>query len=152
MLNLSDYVYMDMAVKLSLLSKCVKYKVGTIIVNNKRIISTGVNGTKKGNVNCCELFTEEDMQNPELREKHSIFSERNEIHSEMNAILNADIKDLNGAQLYCNYIPCYNCLKHIAHVGIKNIFYKYSHHKYHNNNEYNELIKLNNLVLTQITN
>ncbi len=136
----NDAIYMRMAEDLAKLSKCVKYQVGTIIVNNGRIVSTGVNGTKKGSLNCCDLFLAENMSNEEYRAKHSKFSEMNEIHSEMNAILNADIKDLEGAKLYCNYIPCYNCLKHISHVGISSIYYRHAHHKYHDNPEYSELV------------
>lgn len=150
MFNNNDYVYMRMAEDIAKLSKCVKYQVGTIIVNNGKIISTGVNGTKKGQINCCDVFKNRDINDLEIRKKHSIFSEMNEIHSEMNAILNANIKDLNGADLYCNYIPCYNCLKHISHVGINRIFYKHAHHKYHNNEQYNNLIKVLDIKLYQI--
>lgn len=44
----------DIAGNLSKESKCNKIKVGAIIVKNRRIISSGVNGSLKGYNNICE--------------------------------------------------------------------------------------------------
>jgi dCMP deaminase len=143
-------IYSNLAVDVSLLSKCVKYKVGTVIVKNNKIISTGTNGTSKGNINCCDCFTQEQMQIDEYRKKHTMFAELYEIHSEMNAILNAKPDELNNAVLYCSMIPCFNCLKHIIHVGIKEIYYVDTHYKYENNINYIEVIKNSKILLNKI--
>lgn len=125
-------VYLKIADNLSQLSKCEKVKVGCLLVNNGHIITTGVNGTPKGNTNCCDVFDREnDLDN--LMSNHSEWSLKHEIHAEMNAILFAT---KNGIQipvnsiLYCTHEPCDNCLKHITSLGIKEVYFI---KKYHDN-------------------
>ena len=52
-------VFMNIALDLALLSKCVSMKVGVLAVNERgRIIATGVNGTPAGSPNCCDVHKE----------------------------------------------------------------------------------------------
>jgi dCMP deaminase len=122
MLKETHEKYLRIAKSVGKLSKCAKYKVGTVIVKNKTIVSTGVNGTPKGFTNCCDHFHDKDMTNPDIRIEHKNWSAIYETHSEVNAIINAK-RDLTDATLYCTLEPCFNCLKTIISSGIKEIYF-----------------------------
>ncbi len=125
-------VYLKMCIELAALSKCSRNKVASMLVNNGRIISTGLNGTPSGHINCIEHFKDHDKTTEEYKKEHSAWSLKHEIHGEMAAIGFAaknGIEIVSGTVLYCTHEPCDNCLKHIAGVGIKEIYYasKYYH-------------------------
>lgn len=103
------------------MSKCVKTHVGAIIVKDKRIISTGYNGTPIGYINCCDHFSGSSFDLKEHRE----WSEKNEIHAELNAILFAAKNGVNidNSTIYINLSPCFNCCKNIAQSGIKRVVF-----------------------------
>lgn len=104
-------------------SKCVSRQVGAVIADHKRIISTGINGTHSGNINCRDHFLNYD---PALhREEHHVWSKIHEVHAEMNAILFAakEGKAIEGAEIYTILQPCDECLKNIIASGIKKIYY-----------------------------
>ena len=117
-------IYLKMARDYSQMSKCRKIKVGCLIVNNGRIISTGANGVNKGACDCTDhIYAHDDEQ---FAKAHHEWSKDHEIHAEMNAILytaksNAEIN--SDCILYCTHEPCNNCLKHIAVTGIKQIYF-----------------------------
>jgi Deoxycytidylate deaminase len=49
-----DHYFMDIAKVVSSRSNCIKRKVAAIIVRDKRVVSTGYNGTPRGTRNCNE--------------------------------------------------------------------------------------------------
>ena len=49
-----DEYFMRIACVAALRSNCMKRKVGAVIVRDKRVISTGYNGTPRGTENCFE--------------------------------------------------------------------------------------------------
>jgi len=49
-----DEYFMGIAKVASLRSNCIKRKVAAVIVRDKRVISTGYNGTPRGIENCCD--------------------------------------------------------------------------------------------------
>jgi len=104
-------------------SKCVSRQVGAVIADHKRIISTGINGTPAGHINCNEHFP--NYNNDLQREEHHIWSKMNEIHAEMNAIIfaAAEGKAIEGAEIYTILQPCDECLKNIIGAKIKKIYY-----------------------------
>lgn len=118
--------FIEVTEKLAGFSKCSRLKVCTIIVENGRIISTGINGTPSGFINCCDKFNKKSDYD-DYYEKHHKFSEEFEIHAEMNALLqlgkSSSINNYNNLELYSNIAPCVNCAKHIAQVGIKKVFF-----------------------------
>lgn len=125
-------IYLSIAENVSKFSKCEKISVGCIIVKDGRIITTGVNGTPKGYTNCCDTFDKKNRPD-ELKNHHSEWSLNHEIHAEMNAILFATRNGIHipeDSVLYCTHEPCNNCLKHIAALGIKEVYFI---NKYHNN-------------------
>ena len=116
--------FIEVTEKLAEFSKCSRLKVCAIIVENGRIISTGINGTPTGFINCCDKF---DKKSDNYYEEHHKFSEEFEIHAEMNALLqlgkSSSINNYNSLELYSNTAPCVNCAKHIAQAGIKKVFF-----------------------------
>lgn len=110
-------------------SKCVSRQVGAIIVRNGRIISTGINGTPPGYINCNEKFPE---YNPIIdREEHHEWSKTYEIHAEINALLFSAKNGIStdNTELYVILQPCDDCLKAITAAGIKKIYYVYPYDK-----------------------
>jgi len=120
-------------------SKCVSKQVGAVIAKDKRIISTGYNGTPPGFKNCNEVFDPNNFD----REEHHKWSKTYEIHAESNAIAYSAKNDIgiNGAEIYCILQPCDDCLKHIIASGIKKIYYVYAYDKATKNNELWNLIE-----------
>jgi dCMP deaminase len=45
------------------------------------------------------------------------------VHAELNAILNANGRDLRGSRLYVALFPCNECAKAIIQSGIREIYY-----------------------------
>jgi len=110
-------------------SKCVSRQVGAVIAKDKRIVSTGYNGTPQGFENCSKHFPKYD---PAIhRESHHTWSRMYEVHAEMNAIAFAAKNDIGieGAEIYTILQPCDDCLKNIIAAGIKKIYYVYAYDK-----------------------
>ena len=134
---------MKMALVMAEESKCISHKVGVIIAKDNRIISTGINGTPVGQMNCCDHFNEdirpdlfgrpqlicegvlERRLNEQGKIEHREWSLKNEIHAELNAILFAAKHGIaiNGATMYTTLSPCENCAKAISQSGIKRLIY-----------------------------
>ena len=85
-------------------------RVGSVIVKNNRILSSGYNGVPSGMAHVSiEIFD----------------TEVNTIHSEQNAIAHAARYGIpiHGATIYITHSPCFNCLKQIIASGITHIKY-----------------------------
>lgn len=125
-----DQIFLMMAFIMASGSHCVSRQVGALLVKNRRIISTGINGTPEGCVNCDDIFP--PKRNPLFnRGQHHQFSEDNEIHAEKNAInflarYGAGY-GLDGATLYCTTQPCNKCMKELVATGISRIVYAESY-------------------------
>jgi dCMP deaminase len=103
-------------------SNCVKRKIGAIIVKDKRIISTGYNGTPRGTKNCneggcprCQAF---DVTGAKLDECLCSHGEENSLTQA--AYHGTSVKD---AVLYTTYSPCLLCTKMIINAGISELIY-----------------------------
>ena len=106
--------FMGVALLAAKRSKDPNTQVGACIVSKDNIIlSIGYNGFPCG----CS-----DDQFPWEREgedtKHPYV-----VHAELNAILNANGRDLRGARLYVALFPCNECAKAIIQSGIKEVVY-----------------------------
>ena len=117
-------------------SKCVSLSVGAVLVKDGHIISTGYNGTPKGYMNCNEHV---GIAIP--KEDHTAWSQKFEIHAEMNAILHCPVST-QGAVIYVTDSPCFNCAKHLIAAGVKEIYFGQIYHRYHTTlkNEWQEVI------------
>ncbi len=147
-----DEIFLNMALVMATASHCVSRKVCAIIVKDRRIISTGINGTAAGCPNCDEIFPDKDSPDFD-RKKHHEFSTKNEIHAEMNAIFfNARYggQALDGATIYCTLQPCDECLKNILQTGIRRIVYANSYDFSDYSPEVLAALKLKNIELLHL--
>ena len=109
-----DEYFMGIAMLAARRSKDPSTQVGACIVSQENIIiSTGYNGMPKG----CS-----DDEFPWGREgeqtKYPFV-----VHAELNAILNANGRDLRGSRLYVALFPCNECAKAIIQSGVKEVLY-----------------------------
>lgn len=114
-----DLYFMDIAEKVAERSTCDRLSVGCVIVKNRRIVSTGYNGSISGTEHCDDVGHLYNDQGRCIRT----------IHAEQNAILFAERDELKGATVYCTHQPCENCAKLLVQAGVKRIVYK---HEYRN--------------------
>jgi len=115
-----DEYWMNMADQISRRSTCLRHNIGSVIVKDNIIVSTGFNGAPRGLPHCSEIGC--------MRDKLKIPSgERIEtcrgVHAEENAIIRGDPMRMEGATLYVNAKPCRWCSKAIINSGIKRVVY-----------------------------
>lgn len=117
-----DEYFMEIALKVSTRSTCLRRKVGAVIVKGQRILTTGYNGAPAGIKHCLEVGC--------LREKLNIPSgERHELcrglHAEQNALLQAAIHGVSvkDGEIYITHQPCSLCAKMLINAGIRRIVY-----------------------------
>jgi dCMP deaminase len=107
-----DELWMEAAELFATQSSCKKAQVGCLIVNNKRLIAMGVNGTIEGDSNDCE----DSDGNTEHWRVH---------HAEMNALRQVSVDNVTGATVYVTLAPCWECAKAIiAHKPAKLVYGK----------------------------
>ena len=117
-----DPYFMGIAKVVALRSNCIKRKVAAVIVKDKRIISTGYNGTPRGVKNCseggCPRCNSIDPSGKGLEE--CLCS-----HAEENAIVQSAYHGVNikDSVLYTTFSPCLMCTKMIINAGIKEVVY-----------------------------
>ena len=117
-----DEYFMRIAQVASLRSNCIKRKVAAVIVRDKRIISTGYNGTPRGTKNCYEGGC------PRCNTLAASGTKLDEClcsHGEENAITQAAFHGVSvkGATLYTTFAPCLMCTKMIINSGIHETVY-----------------------------
>ena len=103
-------------------SNCLRRPVGAIIVADKRIVSTGYNGTPFGVQNCDEggcARCASDLP------RQAGYDWCLCVHAEQNAIALAARQGTatDGARLYVTLRPCFGCLKEAVQAGIREIVY-----------------------------
>lgn len=121
-----DYSFLKIAKEISTHSTCCRKQVGSILVNeSKVIISMGYNGVPSGMQHCNEHFTMTDMLKPDFMKMHGDFSRRFELHSEQNCIAQCAKNGISpvGSTLYIDLSPCSQCAKLILAAGIKRVVY-----------------------------
>jgi len=118
--------FMRIAQEIATWSKCVSRWVWAVIVKNTRILSTWYNWTPSWYINCCDYWKWEHTN------EHHDWSDKYEIHAEMNALIWAarNWVSIDWADIYCTYEPCFHCTKNLIAAWIQNIYYldKYKHH------------------------
>ena len=117
----TDYIswneyFMGVAVLASKRSKDPNTQVGACIVDkNNIILSTGYNGLPYG---CSDDEYTWERTVEDTKYKYVV-------HAELNAILNAQGKDLKNARIFVDLFPCNECAKAIIQCGIKEVIYLY---------------------------
>jgi dCMP deaminase len=113
-----DDYFMTIAGDVATRSTCIRRSVGTVIVKEKRILSTGYNGPPSGISHCTPETCLRSKMNIPSGEKHELCRG---LHAEQNAIIQAayhgvQIKD---AIIYVTHQPCSICTKMLINSGIK---------------------------------
>lgn len=117
-----DEYFMNIAKVVATRSNCMKRKVAAIIVKDRRIISTGYNGTPRGARNCNEGGCPRCNG---LAASGTALDECLCSHGEENAITQAAYHgiSLKGSTLYSTFAPCLQCTKMIINSGIVEVVY-----------------------------
>ena len=111
-----DEYFMGVAMLAARRSKDPSTQVGACIVSQDNIIiSTGYNGMPKG---CSDDQFPWERTGAENETKYPYV-----VHAELNAILNANGRDLRGSRLYVALFPCNECAKAIIQSGVKEVVY-----------------------------
>ena len=137
--------FIDIAKQVATRATCNRKHVGAVIVKNRRILSTGYNGSLYGDDHC---DSEGHLIQKDIKGRpHCIRT----VHAEVNAIAHAARHGcaIDEADIYITASPCWNCFKIIVNSGIKNVFY--------NEDYYDETViwyaqKLKDINLIQIKN
>lgn len=121
-----DTYFMSLASLAAQRSNCMKRRVGCVLVGReRRVISTGYNGTPRGIRNCA------DGGCPRCNAGHGSgvgLATCLCIHAEENALLEAGRERIrDGAVLYCDTCPCLTCSIKICQVGISEVVYAHGY-------------------------
>lgn len=130
---------LQLARHLAAFSKCQARKVGAVIINDvtHSIVSSGINGTISGRLNCNDVFRKINgdwyrrdaetgaFMKSDDPEVHHKWAELHEIHAEMNAISNLEtnlkVNRPDTYTLYVTHTPCFNCAKSIVRADIDRV-------------------------------
>ncbi len=109
-----DEYFMNIARSVATRSTCPRKFVGSVIVRDRTILSTGYNGSIRGTPHCDEV-------GHMMEDGHCVRT----IHAEINAIIQAAKNGtaIAGAAIYVTASPCWNCFKAIANAGIVRVVF-----------------------------
>lgn len=109
-----DTYFMKIAYAVSERSTCDRAYVGCVLVRDKRILTTGFNGSPSGQPHCDEV-------GHLLVDGHCIRT----IHAETNAIIQAALHGISikDSTCYVTHFPCINCTKALINAGIIRLVY-----------------------------
>ncbi len=109
-----DEYFMELAQVVAKRSTCNRRSVGTVLVRDKRILTTGYNGSPSGLPHCTDVGCL-------IVDGHCVRA----IHAEQNAIIQAALHGINlrGATCYVTSSPCVHCAKMLIAAGIERIVY-----------------------------
>ena len=125
-----DEYYLGIAEAVLKRSTCLRRKYGAVIVKNDEIVSTGYNGSPRGETNCCDIgYCDREAKGVAKGERYELCVA---IHAEDNAITSAGRdKTLNSTlyivgkntvdNSYANPCPCMMCRRKIVNAGINRV-------------------------------
>lgn len=109
-----DSYFLKIAAAVSERSTCERAAVGCVLVLDKRILTTGFNGSPAGQPHCDEV-------GHLIVDGHCVRT----IHAETNAIIQAALHGVStrGATCYVTHFPCIHCTKVLINAGITRLVY-----------------------------
>lgn len=118
-----DTYFMDIAHVVARRGNCLRRQVAAVIVCDRRVVSTGYNGTPRGVKNCC------DGGCPRCASEAASGEALGDCvcaHAEENAIVQAAYHGIavRGGTLYCTISPCLLCAKMIVNAGLVEVVYE----------------------------
>ncbi|MDZ4199398.1 MAG: dCMP deaminase family protein [Kiritimatiellia bacterium] len=118
-----DTYFMDVAHVVARRSNCRRRHVAAVIVRDRRIVSTGYNGTPRGIRNCteggCPRCAGDSASGINLGDCICA-------HAEENAIVQAAYHGIavKDSTLYCTLSPCLLCCKMIVNAGVIEVVFE----------------------------
>lgn len=109
-----DDYFMSIAQVVATRSTCPRKYVGSVLVRDRTILSTGYNGSIRGMPHCSDV-------GHMMEDGHCVAT----IHAEANAVIQAAKNgvNINSATCYVTASPCWSCFKMLANAGIQRICY-----------------------------
>ncbi|HKC24118.1 MAG TPA: dCMP deaminase family protein [Thermoanaerobaculia bacterium] len=109
-----NHYFMNIALEVSRRATCPRKHVGAVIVRDRRLLSTGYNGSLRGLPHCDEVGCL-------MEDGHCVAT----VHAEANAILQAAMNGvrIEGGEIYTTASPCWHCFKLIANAGLVAIYF-----------------------------
>jgi len=107
-----DEYFLKLAMLVSERATCPRMHCGCVLVRDKRILSTGYNGSIPGDEHCEDVGCY-------VVDNHCIRT----IHAEVNAILQCSSQGIatEGATAFVTNMPCTNCAKSLIAAKIKEV-------------------------------
>ncbi len=113
-----DDYFLDLARATASRATCSRRQHGAVIVQGRRIVSTGYNGGPSGYPHCLDGAC--PRANSDAPQGHD-YERCIAIHAEANAVMFAAPSERDGASLYCTGAPCFGCAKLIANSGLSEV-------------------------------
>ena len=125
--NITNEYWLRIVDQIAQASTC-RVKIGTVLIQNKKIIGVGFLGSIPGDFHCSDpaigcMLVESPSQGIDSSGKGC----RRTIHSEINAILQCTSRgsEQNGwIECFTSYQPCLWCLKCLLSIGVRKIIYE----------------------------
>jgi len=126
-----DEYFIQIAQVVAKRSTCLRRFYGSVIVKDKILISTGFNGSARGEINCVDAgeCVREKLKVPK-GERYELCAA---VHAEQNAIINGDPVKMKNATIYITGFnfdgttasgePCLMCMRMIKNAMIKKVVY-----------------------------
>lgn len=119
-----DTYFMGIAMAVRARADCLGNRVGAIIVRDRRIVSTGYNGTPENMTNCtdggCHRCASRDEYPSGTGYDLCIC-----VHAEQNALLSAARFGISveGGTVYSTMRPCFGCTKELLQAKISQVYF-----------------------------
>jgi dCMP deaminase len=109
-----DEYFLRIACDVATRATCLRRHVGAVIVRDKRILSTGYNGSPPGQPHCTDVGCL-------IEDGRCIRT----LHAEQNALIQAALHGVStqGATLYGTCRPCHVCARMIVGAGIERVVF-----------------------------
>jgi dCMP deaminase len=144
-----DEYFLGMANYVGTRATCDRGRSGSVIVKDRRVISTGYVGSPPGLPHCDDVGHEmHTVLNPDgTKSEHCIRT----THAEQNAMIQAAKfgVSIDGATIYCRMVLCYVCAKLAVTAGIKRVV---AVNDYHASKRSKEILKKAGVKLEIINN
>ena len=126
-----DEYFIEIAQVVAKRSTCLRRFYGAVIVKDKILISTGFNGSARGETNCVDVgeCVREKLKVPK-GERYELCVA---VHAEQNAIINGDPVKMKNATMYtagfnfdgtiASGEPCLMCMRMIKNAMVERIVY-----------------------------
>lgn len=119
-----DDYYLGIALAVSARGDCVRAQHGCVIVKDRKIVSTGYNGSPPNDERSCGASgTCPRALDSSARHNEGDYDLCWATHAEANAMLRASWTDLQGSTVYITGKPCSGCSKLLSSAGVARIVY-----------------------------